>query len=165
MLTTTAFFQYAQWMALAGVGFIILTLLSFILKWGFRFRLVGVTSFTFVLAGGLFALSLGLFTHTTIPGAVRYTTTYDNGGDRVTIAVKNPISKEEVDATLQQAANDLFSYGRRGQTDRTLEIRLRTVSHPAEGTSEPVYLGIAKRDLTTRDNPKIEIINLWRQVS
>jgi hypothetical protein len=64
MTIQTDLLTYAQWSAIATVGCLILAIIAFIVGWGFRFRLVGVTSFMGVLTLGILALSLGLFTHT-----------------------------------------------------------------------------------------------------
>ncbi|MGK7917998.1 MAG: DUF2518 family protein [Prochloraceae cyanobacterium] len=67
----TNFSTYIEWSAILTGVFFLLSILAFILKWGIRFRLVGVTGFMGVLTGGLFALGLRLYQHGQIPGAVR----------------------------------------------------------------------------------------------
>ena len=64
---------YALWSGYGTIACLVLTIIAFIIGWGFRFRLVGVTSFMGVLTLGIFGLSLGLFSHYEIPGATRYT--------------------------------------------------------------------------------------------
>ena len=64
------FFTYAKWLGIATIASLVVAIISFIAGWGFRFRLVGVTSFMGVLTAGVFALRLGLFPHTEIPGAL-----------------------------------------------------------------------------------------------
>ena len=58
MLSTTELFIATKWFGIATIGFFLLTTLGFILNWGFRFRLVGVTGFMGVLTAGLFGLRL-----------------------------------------------------------------------------------------------------------
>ncbi|NES08390.1 MAG: hypothetical protein F6K22_39990, partial [Okeania sp. SIO2F4] len=72
MLSTTELLIASKWFGIATIGFFLLTSLGFILKWGFRFRLVGVTGFMGVLTAGLFGLSLGLFTRVEFQGWVHY---------------------------------------------------------------------------------------------
>ncbi|MBR8839393.1 MAG: Ycf51 family protein [Stigonema ocellatum SAG 48.90 = DSM 106950] len=158
MLTTTDFLQYTQWSGIATLVFAAVTLLGFILKWGIRFRLVGVTGFTLVVTGGLFALSLAPLSRTVIPGAVRYTLLYDNGSTQTVITTPPQISPSQLEATLRQAASDLYSYGRLGtRGDNQLTIRARTVIHPEPGLSVPFYLGQVKRSLTTREDPQMSL--------
>ncbi len=161
--TTSSLFSTADFaiatqytLELAGV-FAVLTILAFVFKWGFRYRLVGVTSFTLVLTGGLFALSIVPFTPTIVSGATSYKLVFDNGGSRMTIAVAPETTPAEVEATLQQVVLNKTTYGRSG---RELEIRARTIVHPDEATSEALYLGRAVRALssTAEDNTiKIKI--------
>ena len=144
MITTAEFLKYFQLSAIATVAFAVITVAALLLKWSFRFRLVGATGFMGVLTGGLFALSLVPIVHTVIPGAIHYSVIFDNNSDRVTIAVKTPITETVLDATLRQAAADLYSYGR---ADKPLNIRARTTLHPSLGVTQPLVLGSATRAL------------------
>lgn len=157
MPTTADFLNYTQWMGITTLACAALTLLGFILKWGIRFRLVGITGFLGVLTGGLFALGLVPFTRTVIAGAVRYTVVYDNGGTQAVIAVAPQISESELEATLRQAASNLFSYGRLGRNEDKLTIRARTVIHPEAGVSQPLYLGNIKSSLASRNDEQTAI--------
>ncbi|MBC1238751.1 Ycf51 family protein [Nostoc sp. 2RC] len=158
MLTTADFFQYTQWSGIATLVFAALAVLGFVLKWGIRFRLVGTTGFMVVLTAGLFALSIVPLSRTVIPGAVRYSLVYDNGSTQATIAVSPQISPTELDATLRQAASNLYSYGRSGTLqDDKLTVRARTILHPEPGISVPVYLGQIKRSLISRDNSSVQV--------
>ncbi|MEM7726388.1 MAG: Ycf51 family protein [Cyanobacteria bacterium P01_A01_bin.45] len=158
MFSQASFLQYAQWSGIATLAFGVLTILGFFLMWGIRFRLVGTTGFMIVLTAGLFTLSLTPLTRTAVPGAVRYSLVYDNGGTQAVIAVSPSVNITELNATLTQAANDLFSYGRLARNGETqLTVRVRTVIHPEEGLSLPLYIGTAKRSLASREDSQIEI--------
>ncbi|HAC65369.1 MAG TPA: hypothetical protein DCF68_18030 [Cyanothece sp. UBA12306] len=158
ILTNLGFSNYIKWSGIATIALFLLTILAFILGWGIRFRLVGISSFMAVLTGGLFGLGLGLFTRTEIPGAVRFSRVYDNGANQVVIAVAPTISESELEATLKQAANNYFSYGRAAMgDDNKLTIRVRALIHPEPGLSEPLYLGQVKRSLVMRDDQNLQI--------
>lgn len=157
MPTTADFLTVAQWAGAATLVCAAVTVLAFIFKWGFRFRLVGATGFMGVLTAGLFALSLTPLTRIQIPGAVRYSTVFDNGATQVVIAVPSQITDSELEATLRQAASDLYSFGRLGLDTNQLTIRARTIIHPEPGISQPVYLGQVKRSLARRDDPQMEL--------
>lgn len=157
MSITADFLNLAQWSGITTLVFAALTALSFILKWSGRFRLVGATGFLGVLTGGLFALTLGPLTRTVIPGAARFVRVYDNGATQVVIAVPPQIPESELEATLRQAASDLYSYGRSGQDEGKLTIRVRTIIHPEPGVSKPLYLGQVKRSLSKRDDDQMAI--------
>ena len=151
-------FTCAKWLGIGTVVAFVVTVVAFVVGWGFRFRLVGVTSFMGVLAAGFFALGLGLFPHAEIPGAERYALVYDNGANQAVVAVSPEIEKSAIEPTLIQAASDLYSYGRtgRGGNDR-FTIKLRTVLHPEPGVSQPLFLGTATRSITKRSSNDIEI--------
>jgi Protein of function (DUF2518) len=150
------FQTYSIWIAAVGGALMLLTILAWIRQWGFRFRLVGVTSFTFVVAASVFALSVSFYQRPSIPGAVRYSRIFDRQAEQAVIAVANSVTPSQVEATLRQAALDLFSSGRTSP-DGTLTIRLRTVLHPEQGLSQPLYLGQVRRSLAAREDADMQI--------
>ena len=152
------FFTYAQWSGILTLVCLVLTIVAFVLSWGFRFRLVGATGFMGVLTASLFALNLGLFTHVAVPGAVRFLLVYDNGATQTVITVPPTITKSELEATLRQAASDLFSSGRNSiGGDNKLTIRARVLLHPEPGLTAPTYLGEVKRSLAQRDDEQMQV--------
>ncbi|MBF2065023.1 MAG: Ycf51 family protein [Calothrix sp. C42_A2020_038] len=152
------FLEYTQWSGITTLAFAALTVLAFVLQWGIRFRLVGTTGFMLVVTAGLFALSLAPLTRTVIPGALRYNLVYDNGATQTVITIPNDITPSQLDATLRQAASDLYSYGRLGVgTNNLMLIRARTIIHPESGISVPLYLGQVKRSLASRDDSNMAI--------
>jgi hypothetical protein len=150
---------YTLWSGYVTIACFVFAILAFIFSWGFRFRLVGVTSFMGVLTLGLFALNLGLFTHVKIPGAIRYSLVYDNGATQAVIAVPpEKIEESAIEPTLRQASSDLFSFGRSStEGEDKLTVRLRTVLHPEPGVSKPLYLGQLKRSLYNRDDEQVQV--------
>ncbi|MGB7414366.1 MAG: Ycf51 family protein [Thermosynechococcaceae cyanobacterium] len=154
-MTNSVFILYCQWSAIATVAFALFAGLAFLLKWGFRFRLVGITGFMGVLTVGLFALSIVPLTRTSVPGAVRYSVVYDSASTQAVIVVPSNITKPQMEATLQQAAGDLFSPGRSGIGQLT--IRARALAHPGPGVSEIVPLGQVQRSLAVRDDENMTI--------
>lgn len=152
------FGTYTLWSFYGTIAFLVLAILGFIFQWGFRFRFVGVTGFMAVLTVGLFALSLGLFNRVEIPNAVRYNLVYDTGTNQAVIAVNQDITEEQLEATLQQAALDLFSYGRTAtDKDDKLTIRARVQIHQQDITY-PLYLGQIRRSLVSREDDNFEIL-------
>lgn len=159
MLSTTQLLQFAQWAGYFTLFCAVITVLGWLLKWGVRFRLVGITGFMGVLTGGLFALGLGLSERPNIPGAVRFARVFDTGAAQVVIAVPPQITASELDATLRQAAIDMYSPGRLSQGLDKMTVRARTILHPQEGVSQIVYLGQVQRSMKSRqdDQPMVEI--------
>lgn len=162
MLTNADFLAFTQWTGILTLTCGVITVLSFLLKWGIRFRLVGVTGFLGVLTGGFFGLSLVPFSRTVIPDAARYVVVYDNGGPQAVVTVAPNIKESQLDATLRQAASDLFSYGRLGDAQNQMTIQARTVIHPEPGVSKPLFLGQVKRSLGTRQDESL-VVNVYSE--
>jgi hypothetical protein len=157
MPTTDNFLTYAQWAGIATIAFGLIAGLGFLFKWGIRFRLVGATGFMVVLTAGLFALGIVPFTRTAVPGAVRFSTVFDSGATQAVITVPQTITESELRATLEQAAGNLYSFGRLGRGEDQLTIRARTIIHPKPGLSQPLVLGQVKRSLSVRDDDQMAI--------
>jgi Protein of function (DUF2518) len=157
MFTPESILEYGKYSAIATLAIAVLMMIGLVAKWGFRFRLVGITGFMIVLTVGFFGLGWGLAPRAAFPGASRYSLIYDNGNSRAVIAVADAhLTYEQTEATLRQAANDLYSNGRVGD-DGKMHIRLRTIAHPQPGVSEPLYLGEIVRDLTSTDHAQLDI--------
>ena len=145
MPTPETFLQLTKYFGLATLTMAGITLLAFVLGWGFRFRLVGITSFIGVLTGGLLGLSFEPFTRTVVPGAISYNTVYDSGAAQIVIKVPDTITPTELEATLQEAASNLLKPSRLGGTGAmTPTIRARSIVHEPGGVSQLVYLGQAQ---------------------
>ncbi|KJH71621.1 Ycf51 family protein [Aliterella atlantica] len=157
MPTTDEFLTFSSWAGIITLLCAVLAILGFVFKWGARFQLVGVTGFFGVLTGGLFALGLVPITRTIIPGAVKFSRVYDTGAEIAVIAVPPTITENELEATLRQAASDMYSNGRLGREEDKLTIRARTIIHPEPGMSKPLYLGQVKRSLTKRNDEQMQI--------
>jgi hypothetical protein len=156
-LPTIDFALIAQGMGIFVLFCALLTGIAFARQWKWRFRMVGVTSFSVILVIGLFTLSLNPSIHETFPGAVRYSLVYDRMGPKAVIAVQQDITEEQLEATLQQAAISLFSPGRNGMGGEDFTIRARTVLHPREGVSQLMYIGQVTRSLRHRNDPNMKI--------
>lgn len=128
----------AGWLAWSGLGFAVLTAIAFAARWGFRFRLVGVTSFTLLLAVSSWAFSVSYTPPVVIEGAVRAPVVFDNGNDLVIAQAPADMDPSAVTPTLEQLASNLRPGGRSSQV---VVIRLRQLRSAGEGLSEPVVLG------------------------
>lgn len=161
MLTTADFLQACQWAGIATLVFAGIAVLGFVMQWGIRFRLVGVTGFMLVLTGGLFGLSIVPFTRTIIPGSVHYSLIFDDGATRAVIAVPANITSTELDATLRQAGGDILrNYGRLNRVGELPTLRARAILHPEPGISQLVYLGQIQRISNGDESPfKVELLN------
>jgi len=156
-LTPALFGQLAQAMGIFVLVCALITGLAVTFKWSWRYRMVGATLFSVVLVVGLFSLSFEPITRSSIEGSVPFKLVYDRFGPHATIAVAPTITPEQLENTLKQASSNLFSSGRNGQGESQLTIYARTVIHPREGVSKPIYLGRVKRSLSLRNDPNIEV--------
>ena len=141
MPTPAEFLEATKYFGIATLTMAGITVLAFALGWGFRFRLVGITSFMGVLTGGMFGLSFEPFTPTVISGSVPYKTVYDSGAAQIVIKVPDTITPTELEATLKQAAANLLKPSRLGGIGVAPTIRARAIVHEAGGVSNLVYLG------------------------
>ena len=133
-----------QWLGIAGGVLLLLTLLAFALRWGLRFRLVGVTSFTVLLSLSCLAFAVSYAPRIQVEGAVSVPVVFDNGGDLVVAAAPADLDPAAYRPTVEQVARNLRGSGRNATE---VEVRLRRVEPSGEGTDRPVVLASAMRNL------------------
>ncbi|MFN9622817.1 MAG: DUF2518 family protein [Cyanobacteriota bacterium] len=138
----------ARWLALAALALLLLTVSGFVSRWGIRFRLVGVTSFTALLAISCAAFAVSYTPRVTVPGAVVVPVVFDNGSDLVVAAAPPDLSPEAEVASAEQVARNLRSTGR-SPADGVVRVRLRRLEAAGEGVSRPVVVAEARLDLRT----------------
>ena len=133
----------APWLAWAGVAFSVLTVIGFLAGWGLRFRLVGVSSFTFLLAISCWAFALSYSPPVVVEGAVRAPIVFDNGDDLVVAQAPDGLNQADVEPTLEQLAANLRGAGR---SSSVVQIRLRALESAGDGSTRPIVLGETLRD-------------------
>jgi len=146
MAADPTLFQAGLWLGVASGLLAALTVAAFIVGWGFRFRLVGVTSFTALLAISCWAFSVSYVPRISVPGAVQVPIVYDNGGDLVVAAAPPGLAPEAVAPTVEQVARNLRASGRVSPTG-VVRVRLRGLDNGDDGRSTPKVLAEAQRDL------------------
>ena len=141
-------FVAGQWLGAASGVLALATAAGFIARWGVRFRLVGVTSFTALLAISCLAFAVSYTPRVTIEGAVSVPVVFDNGSDLVIAAAPADLPQSAVAPTVQQVAQNIRTTGR-SSDDGLVHVRLRRVEAQASGGSKPVVLSEATRSLAT----------------
>jgi hypothetical protein len=136
----------AKWLGLASGLLILATVAGFTLRWGIRFRLVGITSFTALLAISCLAFSISYTPRVTISGAVVAPVVFDGGSDLVIAAAPADLPPEAIGPTVIQVASNLHGGGKK-TSDGKVRVRLRSIEPAGEGTARPVVLAEAVRDL------------------
>jgi len=148
MATNALLLQAGAWLAATSGLLGLATVGAFLKGSTFRFRLVGVTSFTLLLAASCAAFAVSYSPRLTIAGALPVPVVYDNGGDLVVAAAGADFPNEAVAPTLEQLASNLRGSGR-NSSDRLVHVRLRQLLPQADGSNRPVVLGEAVRELNT----------------
>jgi hypothetical protein len=140
--------QAGQWLGVAGAGLALLTVAAFVAGWGVRFRLVGVTSFTVLLALSCLAFAVSYTPRVQVEGAVTVPIVYDNGADLVVAAAPPDLDSAGVGPTVEQLALNVRGRGRTSP-DGQVRVRLRRLEPAPAGASRPVILGEVRLDLAS----------------
>lgn len=148
MPTDPILLEAGRWLGMASGLLFVLMLLGFRLGWGIRFRLVGVTSFTTLLAIACVAFAISYRPRLLVPGAVSVPVVFDNGGDLVIAAAPADLGEAAVAPTLEQVASNLRGSGR-ATRDGLVTVRLRRIEAAADGTDRPQVLAEVRRNLMT----------------
>jgi hypothetical protein len=134
------------WLGIAGAALLLITVLAFLLRWGIRFRLVGVSSFTVLLSLSCLAFAVSYAPRDVVEGAVSVPVVFDNGSDLVIAAAPADLPEEAYRPTVEQVARNLRGSGRKGDNGE-VHVRLRRVEAVAPGVDRPVILADASRSL------------------
>jgi hypothetical protein len=121
---------------------------AFFARWGVRFRLVGVTSFTLLLAISCAAFAFSYVPRVRVDGAVTVPVVFDDGDGLVVAAATPDLAPEAFGPTVEQVARNLRGSGRGGDGG-VVRVRLRRLEPAAAGAAQPVILAEAQRNLAT----------------
>jgi hypothetical protein len=139
-----------EWLGAASGLLAVITIAAYVLGWGIRYRLVGITSFTALLSLSCLAFAVSYRPRVAVEGAVSVPVVYDNGSDLVVAAAPPDLDPAAVAPTVEQVARNLRGSGRT-TSDAIVRVRLRRVDPQAPGLSRPVVLAEAQRNLITGD--------------
>ena len=137
-----------KWLGAASGVLALTTITGYLSRWGIRFRLVGVTSFTALLAISCLAFAVSYTPRVQLAGAVSVPVVFDNGIDLVVAAAPDGLADEAATPTVQQVAENLRGGGR-STADNLVHVRLRRIETVAPGLSKPVVLAEATRSLAS----------------
>lgn len=135
-----------QWLGVASAVLALLTIAAFLQRWGIRFRLVGITSFTVLLALSCAAFAISYTPRVSIAGAVVLPVVYDNGAELVVAAAPADLPEAAILPSLEQISRNLRGSGRQSG-DGLVHVRLRQIRSLKPGLSQPVVLAEATRSL------------------
>jgi hypothetical protein len=141
-------FEAGTWLGAASGALVLLTIAGFLWRWGIRFRLVGITSFTVLLSLSCLAFAISYSPRVSVPGAVQVPVVFDNGTDLVIAVAPADLPSEAVAPTLEQVARNLRGGGR-SSSSGDVRVRLRRVEAVEPGLGRPVVLAETTRELAT----------------
>ena len=141
-------FSAGTWLGIAGAVLLLVTVLGFLLRWGIRFRLVGVTSFTVLLSLSCLAFAVSYAPRAVVEGAVSVPVVFDNGSDLVIAAAPADLPEAAFRPSVEQVALNLRGSGRHGDNG-LVHVRLRRVEPVAPGIDKPVIVAAADRSLAS----------------
>jgi hypothetical protein len=148
MAANPILFQAGQWLGAAGGALLLVTVVAFLARWGVRFRLVGVTSFTLLLAFSCLAFAVSYVPRVSVPGARSVPVVYDNGTDLVIAAAPADLDAAAIRPTVEEVARNVHGNGRTS-IDGVVHVRLRRIEATAEGVGRPLVLAEALLDLAS----------------
>jgi hypothetical protein len=137
-----------EWLGAASGVLALITIAGYLLRWGVRFRLVGITSFTALLAVSCLAFAVSYRPRVMVEGAVSVPVVFDNGAELVVAAAPVDLQAAAALPSAEQVARNLRGNGRQSD-DASVVVRLRRVELVAPGLSQPVILAEVRRDLMT----------------
>jgi hypothetical protein len=137
-----------EWLGAASGVLAVITIAGYLLRWGVRFRLVGITSFTALLALSCLAFAVSYRPRVMVEGAVSVPVVFDNGAELVVAAAPANLPAAAAAPSAEQVARNLRGNGRQSD-DAIVRVRLRRVESVAPGLSQPVVLAEVRRDLVT----------------
>ncbi len=136
--------QAISWFAWLGLALFLLTLISFLIKWGIRFRLVGATVFSFLLSASLWAFTASYAPPVVVDGAKYVPIVYDNGYDLVVAQAQQDFPNDAIKPSLEQIAGNLKGGGRNGAL---VHVRIRKLENLGGNVSQPIIVGEVIRDI------------------
>ncbi len=136
--------ESTTWFGWLGLGLVGLTLISFIIGWKEKFRLVGATVFSLLLCASSWAFTESYTPPFTVEGAKYLPVVYDNGSNLVVAQAPANFPDEAIKPTLEQIAGNLKGGGRSGGI---VKVRIRKLEPAGADVSRPKVLGEVLRDL------------------
>ena len=130
-----------------GLILLVITLITFIFNFSIKFRLTGVTIFSFLLSLSSWAFLQSYTTNIKVEGAIYTPIVYDNGSDLIIAKADNNFPQDGVSPTLEQISRNLKRGSRSG---RNVVIRIRGLERISEDVSKPIILGEIEKSFISK---------------
>ncbi len=121
-----------------GIFLSLITIVAFIFNFGFKFRIIGATIFSFLLSLSSWAFMQSYSEKVVVEGARYVPIVYDNGFDLIIAKAKDDFPEEAIEPTLQQLSDNLRQGSRSGAN---VKIKIRKLEKISDEISKPVIIG------------------------
>jgi hypothetical protein len=129
---------------LLGIFLFICTVASFILNFGFKFRIIGATIFSLLLSLSSWAFIQSYTKNVVIEGAKYVPIVYDNGFDLIIAKADDDFLEESIEPTLEQLSQNLMKGSRSGAN---VKIKIRKLEKISDDVSKPVVIGEVQKNI------------------
>ena len=127
-----------------GILLLLVTLISFIFNFGFKFRVIGATIFSLLLSLSIWAFIQSYSEKVVIEGAKYVPIVYDNGFDLIIAKAEDDFPVEAIEPTLEQLSENLMRGSRSGAN---VKIKLRKLEKISNSVSKPVIIGEIQKNV------------------
>ena len=129
---------------LLGILLFLVTLISFIFNFKFKFRITGAAIFSLLLSLSSWAFIQSYSKNIKIEGARYVPIVYDNGFDLVIAKADNDFPSEAIEPTLKQLSENLKKGSRSGSK---VKIRIRKLEKISKNISKPIIIGETEKNI------------------
>ena len=127
-----------------GIFLLIGTVIAFIFNFGFKFRIIGATIFSLLLALSSWAFIQSYTESVVIEGARYVPIVYDNGFDLIIAKAEDDFPEESINPTLEQLSENLRKGSRSGAK---VKIKIRKLEKISDDISKPVIIGETQKNV------------------
>ncbi len=123
---------------LLGIFLSLITIVAFILNFGFKFRITGATIFSLLLSISSWAFMQSYSENVEVEGARYVPIVYDNGFDLIIAKAEDDFPEQAIKPTLNQLSDNLRKGSRSGAN---VKIKIRKLERVSNQISKPVVIG------------------------
>ena len=127
-----------------GIFLLMGSIVAFIFRFSFKFRIVGATIFSFLLSLSSWAFIQSYTENVQIEGAKYVPIVYDNGFDLIIAKANDNFPEESIEPTLEQLSENLRKGSRSGAN---VKIKIRKLEKISDGVSKPVVIGEVQKNV------------------
>ena len=127
-----------------GIFLLCVTVIAFIFKFSFKFRIIGATIFSLLLSLSSWAFIQSYTEKVVIEDAKYVPIVYDNGFDLIIAKADDDFTEESIEPTLEQLSENLRKGSRSGAN---IKIKIRKLEKISDGVSKPVVIGEVQKNV------------------